>query len=80
MCGILGVISGHNNRELEMPAVLAMRDTMADRGPDGAGVFREANITLGHRRLAIRDAENGHQPWISKNGRFAIVYLSLIHI
>ena len=74
MCGILGVISGHNNRELEMPAVLAMRDTMADRGPDGAGVFREANITLGHRRLAIRDAENGHQPWISKNGRFAIVY------
>lgn len=74
MCGILGIISGPNNRELDMPTVLAMRDTMADRGPDGAGVFRESNITLGHRRLAIRDAENGHQPWISKNGRFAIVY------
>ncbi len=74
MCGILGIISGRSDHELDMETVLAMRDTMTDRGPDGAGVFREANVTLGHRRLAIRDAENGHQPWISQNGRFAIVY------
>lgn len=74
MCGILGIISVPNRDLLDVDAVKAMRDTMTDRGPDGSGLFRDRNITLAHRRLAIRDISNGQQPWISRNRRFAIVY------
>lgn len=74
MCGILGVISSDNSTTIDEASVLRMRDTMVARGPDEQGFFREANITLAHRRLAIRDASNGKQPWISQNGRFVFVY------
>jgi asparagine synthase (glutamine-hydrolysing) len=74
MCGILGILSHPNRDLLEVDVVKAMRDTMTDRGPDGCGFFRDRNITLAHRRLAIRDVANGQQPWISQNRRFVIVY------
>ena len=74
MCGILGIITGPNGDSLDESRVLKMRDTMEDRGPDGAGFFRHSNITLAHRRLAIRDIAHGQQPWISQNGKYAFVY------
>ncbi len=74
MCGILGVISSSNSSRLDDAEILRMRDTMVARGPDQEGLFREENIALGHRRLAIRDLSNGKQPWISQDGRFALVY------
>jgi asparagine synthase (glutamine-hydrolysing) len=74
MCGILGIISHPNRELLDVDVVKSMRDSMTHRGPDGSGFFRDRNITLAHRRLAIRDASNGQQPWISQNRRFALVY------
>lgn len=74
MCGILGVIGVPEREQISGNAFVAMRDTMINRGPDGAGVFRHANTTLGHRRLAIRGLKDGQQPWVSQNGRFALVY------
>ncbi|MDA7918323.1 asparagine synthase (glutamine-hydrolyzing) [Mariniblastus sp.] len=74
MCGILGIITGPNGELLDESRVLRMRDTMEDRGPDGAGFFRHEQTTLAHRRLAIRDIEHGQQPWISQDGKFAFVY------
>lgn len=74
MCGILGIITGPTGESLDESRVLKMRDTMKDRGPDGSGYFRHAQITLAHRRLAIRDIEHGQQPWISQNGKYAFVY------
>ncbi len=74
MCGILGIITGPAGESLDESRVLKMRDTMKDRGPDGSGYFRHAQITLAHRRLAIRDIEHGQQPWISQNGKYAFVY------
>ncbi len=47
---------------------------MTARGPDECGLFQKQNVTLGHRRLAIRDLAGGKQPWISPNERFALVY------
>lgn len=47
---------------------------MVDRGPDGAGLFRQGPVVLGHRRLAIRDLNGGAQPFESLNGRYAIVF------
>ncbi len=75
MCGILGIISKPESvTRLTDEDVIAMRDTMAARGPDGAGLFRNGPVTLAHRRLAIRDIAHGKQPMISQNGRFAVVF------
>lgn len=51
-----------------------MRETMADRGPDAAGLFAERNVLFGHRRLAIRDRDGGRQPWVSRDGEKVLVY------
>lgn len=52
-----------------------MRDVMAGRGPDGAGLLRMGNVVLAHRRLAVIDtSERGHQPMLTPDGRHAIVY------
>jgi asparagine synthase (glutamine-hydrolysing) len=50
---------------------------LAHRGPDDMGVWAdaEAGIALGFRRLAIIDCTpTGHQPMISHDGRFAVVF------
>ena len=51
---------------------------MADaisHSPDGEGYWINENIGFGHRRLAIIDlTESGHQPMISKDKRFVLIY------
>jgi len=47
---------------------------MTSRGPDSAGMFVQRNVALAHRRLAIRDLEDGRQPWLSEDGSVALVY------
>jgi asparagine synthase (glutamine-hydrolysing) len=37
-------------------------------GPDGAGMFVQGRIGLGHRRLSIVDPEAGQQPMASDDG------------
>lgn len=74
MCGIAGYAGVHRPEILE-----AMCRVMAHRGPDDAGTWADpdAEVGLGHRRLAIIDlSAAGHQPmsnadgsaWISYNG------------
>ena len=38
-----------------MAAVVAMGETMGDRGPDGAGVWAQGHAALAHRRLKVID-------------------------
>src|SRR5688500_18990437 len=53
-----------------------MRDILAHRGPDGAGLHGDAHAVLAHRRLSIVDLAGGHQPlaneeatvWVTYNG------------
>lgn len=56
--------------------IIAMRDTMLDRGPDDCGEFCfPSGIALGHRRLSIIDlSHNGHQPMMDLTKRYVIVY------
>lgn len=43
--------------------VCALRDVMAARGPDAAGLWRRRNVVLAHRRLAVVDpTDGGAQP------------------
>jgi asparagine synthase (glutamine-hydrolysing) len=54
-----------------------MADRLAHRGPDDAGAWgdAEAGIALAHRRLSIVDLTPlGHQPMISNDGRFVLVF------
>jgi len=45
------------------------------RGPDDSGVWSNGQVRLGHRRLAILDlSPAGHQPMVSSDGRFVIVF------
>ncbi|MBL4884051.1 MAG: asparagine synthase (glutamine-hydrolyzing) [Planctomycetaceae bacterium] len=76
MCGILGVIAGKGQSlTLSDDDLIAMRETMFARGPDGAGFVRIQNrAALAHRRLAIRDLTEGKQPWTSTDSRFSLVY------
>lgn len=79
MCGITGFwdIIQQNHRD-EIPVIIQnMSDTLIHRGPDDAGIWVdiEAGIALGHRRLSIVDLSPlGHQPMMSANGRYIIIF------
>jgi asparagine synthase (glutamine-hydrolysing) len=79
MCGITGFLNPQ--RELRSDEldrmVQAMSATIFHRGPDDSGVWVDAEngVALGFRRLAIVDlTPTGHQPMISHNGRYVIVF------
>lgn len=75
MCGFVGVISKNKQRfsEEKLQAMTAM---IEHRGPDDVGYFlHEDWLAMGFRRLSILDlSSKGHQPMLSKDERYAIVY------
>ena len=75
MCGICGiVIPERAQRAVDQQLLVRMRDSLVHRGPDGAGLFVDGPIGLGHRRLSIVDVEHGAQPMTTDDGRSTIVY------
>lgn len=74
MCGIAGIFN--LNGEPVSPVILRrMTDAIAHRGPDGEGHFTDGDVGLGHRRLAIIDlSPAAHQPMLSNDGRYALIY------
>ena len=78
MCGITGFIQGAGAASEELrQRCQAMTDTIVHRGPDGDGVWvdAEANIALGHRRLSIIDlSEAGAQPMVAASGRYVVSF------
>lgn len=74
MCGINGILH-LNYKPVDQNQLIKMRDILEHRGPDDSGLFIDNNIGLGHRRLSIIDTSAaGHQPFISDNGRYSIVF------
>lgn len=71
MCGILGAVPA-----VEPDIFEAALNTLAHRGPDGSGIWRDGDrALLGQRRLAILDlTERGSQPMTSADGRYTLVY------
>jgi asparagine synthase (glutamine-hydrolysing) len=75
MCGICGIaLSSRSGAEVQRSTIERMRDVMLHRGPDGAGMFVQGRIGLGHRRLSIVDPAAGHQPMSSDDDAVQIVY------
>lgn len=78
MCGIAGFFEPEGfSDERALDLLTSMTSCLAHRGPDDSGVWTDAaqGIALGHRRLSILDLSPlGHQPMLSRDGRFVIVY------
>jgi asparagine synthase (glutamine-hydrolysing) len=74
MCGICGILTRNLSLVPDRGLLERMRDLIAHRGPDGAGLYLGPGVGLGHRRLSIVDLAQGQQPMYSHDRRFVIVY------
>ena len=74
MCGIAGIFHAETPKPVDPSRVVRMCDALAHRGPDGAGVWTDHGIGLGHRRLSIIDLAGSPQPMHASDGRVVIVF------
>ena len=78
MCGIAGIlVYADNAAPIDVEELLRIREAMASRGPDGAGLWLadDRRIGLAHRRLTIIDlTDAGAQPMATRDGRFRITF------
>lgn len=75
MCGINGFISNKFSVAERETVVYGMNKCLAHRGPDNEGIWSEAEVTFGQRRLSIIDlSEEGNQPFFSGDKKYVIVY------
>lgn len=72
MCGIYGFLD-RGRRNLNTQVLAAMDTSLVHRGPDDSGVFTAPGVAIGNRRLSIIDIAGGHQPFVSDDGRIALV-------
>ena len=66
MCGVVGVLS--RERPVDRDALERATDALRLRGPDGAGLWVDGVVGLGHRRLGLVDREGGAQPLANADG------------
>src|SRR2546423_3243096 len=78
MCGINGIFAYNPCAGIPTDSeLLATREAMRARGPDGAGAWwsGDRRCGLGHRRLAILDlSERAGQPMASDDGRYGVTF------
>jgi len=78
MCGIAGIYAYRDPAPpVDGDELLRIREHMARRGPDGAGMWLSADgrIGLAHRRLAIIDlSDAGAQPMATADDRYRITF------
>lgn len=72
MCGI-SVIINKKGKEITRNQIQTLNEPITHRGPDGAGIFLNQNVGLGHRRLSIIDTDQHSNQPLHK-GDHAIVF------
>lgn len=71
MCGICGF----TGKDVEQKEVLTdMMNRIIHRGPDGGGQYIDDQVSLGFRRLAIIDLDNGSQPMFNEDESIVVVF------
>ncbi len=74
MCGITGIFN-RKHEPASAQLIESMNKVLHHRGPDGDGVWVDGPVAFGHRRLAIIDLSPlGHQPMMTRDGRYIITY------
>jgi asparagine synthase (glutamine-hydrolysing) len=79
VCGLSGEVR-RDGRAADVAAVTRMTGTMADRGPDGVGVWSAGSVALGHRRLKVVDlTEHAAQPMHEPHLGLTLVFNGMIY-
>jgi asparagine synthase (glutamine-hydrolysing) len=79
MCGLAGEIR-FDGRGADVAALERGCAQLADRGPDGSGIWASGPIGLGHRRLAIIDlSAAGAQPMLDPELGLSVVFNGCIY-
>src|SRR5205807_78186 len=74
MCGLV-VMVGLGGRKADAAILTGMAQSLAHRGPDDSGLYLDDQVGFGFRRLSILDlSATGHQPMVSEDGQFVIVF------
>jgi asparagine synthase (glutamine-hydrolysing) len=74
MCGIAGIVASDRLSDEERARLTRMRDVLAHRGPDEAGLYCDDHAGLAHRRLSIVDLAQGHQPLANEDGTVHVAF------
>lgn len=78
MCGLVTIVGYTADAPLiDRDELLAIREAMAARGPDGAGLWTspDGRVGLAHRRLSLLDvSEAGAQPMANEDGSLQVVF------
>jgi asparagine synthase (glutamine-hydrolysing) len=78
MCGLNGIYAfSRSANSPDKRELIATRDAMAARGPDGIGEWwsNDKRVGMGHRRLSIIDlSDRASQPMTSTCGRYVVVF------
>jgi asparagine synthase (glutamine-hydrolysing) len=74
MCGVFGYWD-RAREPLADAALGVMAQKLFHRGPDDEGIRHQPQrgVAIGNRRLSIIDIGGGHQPFVSDDGRVAVV-------
>ncbi|MGE0255045.1 MAG: N-acetylglutaminylglutamine amidotransferase [Alphaproteobacteria bacterium] len=79
MCGIAGELR-FDDAPADSAAIERMAATMAPRGPDAQGLYAQAGVAFGHRRLRIIDLSAASaQPLVDPSLGLAIVFNGCIY-
>ncbi len=79
MCGFSGELRT-DGLPADGAAVARMAEAMQRRGPDGAGLYAQGPIALGHRRLKIIDlSDRAAQPMVDPELGMALVFNGCIY-
>lgn len=74
MCGIAGVLNLCEAAPPTLATGSGMLAMIRHRGPDGFGLYRDADVLLGSARLSIVDLAGGDQPISNEDGSIWIVF------
>jgi asparagine synthase (glutamine-hydrolysing) len=74
MCGIIAHVAFEDRYRISREFLQELNELQHHRGPDDGGVYLSGAVALASRRLSIVDVEGGHQPVLSQDGRYAIVF------
>lgn len=74
MCGIALLFSPTVVDEERKERMQHCLNVMRHRGPDDEGMWKDRDITIGHRRLSIIDIAASRQPMVDPTGRYVLTY------
>src|SRR5437773_3692093 len=74
MCGLLFCYNPKSEPDALRERAARALSLLTHRGPDDSGLWHEAGVVIGHRRLAILDLSASRQPMTDTTGRWVLSF------